>query len=1331
MLGQLFQNLNSSSRRSTPRNPPLDSVIEDAHTKNLLFPDATSSSSAASNQHHIDIDPQGLDSLSFPETTVGPTLVRTVSINDFGSSSHHDALDLQCPRDIRVLIAQDHDLVHHRLLFDSKPALVPPESPRTPHSRSGSRSENAQLVGNVLAGAGATAGTTSGSAGTAASAGGARQGRVPTIPEDFGHRRTGSSYSAGSGVFQRGGKRKGSISSIHSLDEPFPSQGNRDTEDIQKIAVGCMFENAASTYKGISNKVHIVPVSSKPYDSTICSPPAMTSDLPSHSLSLGRSSAIVRRPSSLSRSHTPGDPLFDTDLPFSRQAITGTQGARRFVLITRTFSVPWMEDEFKLELQHKNMPPTFRNNTSGKSVPTDARIDSRIMTSYRRPWRSLMYAVTIVLSLPIDSEETSPPVSRTGTFGRKTMAKELGRQSHMMYGSSAESDKRFPWLPENLADSFTFSDVDNKVDLIGQHWDIFARALTTLQYIAQKKIYELLKVQSKQPRATFKLPPMALASDEDIMKTAEDTCVRVIRGIKIDRVRTGHGRWSAWREEARWLTNWAGGRDENFFFLTLVSAFLGTHTEWLRNLAPKWYRKRFREQQRQSTQNNAEAVSIPHRTVIVSKDKMAARRLIFLLAAFLPPSHSSRGDVSPIRPGTAASLRGYSQSPPKVHGIVRQESLIRTINRRAKRGTSLTRYSTKSRTSSITAIGETQDDRTETGTIRHDGGEGHARRSSDARSTRSKLYLTEVDPTSQKSDTTTAAVSADPVVIRPLFSRQPSFGQNAPSGHSRNSSAASNSLLQPLQRPISAESQWSGRWGSLRNLLGITSRRESMSDYSDILQSTDEGLGISDVRDSDSPSRIQQMIEDVQIVTAELSEPPSATDDSHPTVFASPELRSTSPEPSSPVASRKVSKPIDVPLKMSVNKEDGVIDVEIPFLDYGSPTIYSPGLHIDHSGSSYGGSSFGQHSFIAPTLRDSDPLPNVGGWLDRLHADFTLQAVKPYTDVMIDVRAAMSAEPNPPLAAPSIDTNQPIEKWLDVCTALVADTSTWTVTRVRLRRLVRFVRQASAAGGSILTPAGLPSATTAAATAATRSAYGNPYSQPLPASSAAAAAAAAATFAEFVLEERFTETRIADHDGALADAVERVISVAGSPSKSHSTASSRSSSRRGRAEEQAGGNSVGTKPSQQQQKQGGTGGAGNVQETAHSPRDAGALILGQLEAIAAEMARHKPERNGSGGTHVITPDTTLKEGVRAWMEEVETKNATAEVAKAQSQAITIGTATTTLPERERTEIGDGDRNGRAGTGEARDIGTASRKQKMFRRTEERMNEGKRDGESFG
>jgi hypothetical protein len=331
-----------------------------------------------------------------------------------------------------------------------------------------------------------------------------------------------------------------------------------------------------------------------------------------------------------------------------------------------------------------------------------------------------------------------------------------------------------------------------------------------------------------------------------------------------------------------------------------------------------------------------------------------------------------------------------------------------------------------------------------------------------------------------------------------------------------------------------------------------------------------------------------------------------------------------------------------------------------------------------------------------------------------LHPDFTLQAVKPYPDVMKDVYAAMSAEPNPPLSAPTslgTDPAQPVDKWLDVCTALVADTSTWSITRVSLRRLVRFVRQASAAaGGSVLTPLGMPGTPTTAANAAvaaSRSAYGNPYSQPVPVLSAittAANTAAAATvppsvmttsatttFAEFVLDEQFTETRITDVDSALADVVERVISAVASPSKSQSTTSSRSSSCRGRADDSSAPNQpLQQQQSQQQQKPA----AGGAHDT-HSPRDAGALILGQLEAIAADMARHRLDRNGSAGPAVqpvvVVADTTLKEGVRAWLEEVEVKNAAAEAAKVQNQASTTG------PEPEAKEQGGLGRNGQNGS----------------------------------
>lgn len=1108
-----------------------------------------------------------------------------------GTDILHQTLDLEESRDIRILIAQDHDIPQQKLLFDSKPG-PPPESPKIGHSRSSSRTENAPGTGV-----------------------GSRTSRVPTIPEYQGHSRSGSGVSVGSGVFQRGG-RKGSISSIHSVDETFHNKTNKEGNDVPGLAMSCMFEAASSTYKGPSTKVHIIPISSKPYDNAICSQTIPSGELFGFN-SLGRSN-MVRRPSTLSRSLVPGE--IEPDMSFGGSSSGSTQ-MRRVVLVTRTFSVPWIEEDFNLnmDIQRGNMPPP--RNPHAKSQIMD-RIDSRLMSSgYRRAGRSLMYAVTIVLSLPIDPDEISPPVSRTGTFGRKTLSKDANARGSVLYGSSTESERRFQFPSENLTDSITTttSDVDEKVALIGQHWDIFARTLTTLQYVAQKKIYELLKRPMAHSRPQ-KLSSMALGSDEELMKAATDAYSRIARGIIIDRVRTGHGRWPAWRDETRWLTNWSNTRDQNFFFLTLITAFLGTHTEWLRSLAPKWYRKKYREQHRRVS--NPDATPIPTRTVVISKDKMAARRTVFVLAAFLPSNKSIRGgDHSPVRPGTSTSWRAYSQSPPKPT-LARQESLRKTINRRNRQGTSLTRLSTKSRTSSITALGEGPDDRTETGSIRYDT-EYRARRDSDARSTRSRRYLPEHDPSSQKADITTAAAIAGPLVMRPHFSRQPSNGPPSSASHSRTNSAASASLLQPLQRSNSSGSQWNPPWGSLRNLWGMTSRRQS-SDYSDILQSTDEGLGISDSRGLDSPSRLQQMVDDVQNVTTTIQEPQSAVDD-HPTMFASPDLRSTSPEPSSPTTYRKVSKPIDVPLKMSVNKEDGVIDVEIPFLDFGSP-IFSPGLPPDHSGSSYGDSSYGQQSFMAMHSREPERSPNVGGWLPKVHPDFTLQAVKPYDGVMKDIRLAMSSEPNPPLIDPVIlSSNAPSEKWLDICTTLIADTQTWTVSRIHLRRLVRFVRQANSS--TILTPAGLPGSRGP-------SMYGNPYNQP-----SFSVGASAATMAEFTLEEKFTEELVNEHDGAFAEAIERVLAIDGqtSPGKGSNstttTSSSQSSSYRGRT-------------------------------TFKSYRDTGPIILGQLETIAADMAAQI--KDSPVPAIYVAKDTLLKEGVKEWLNDIESKNTAAHRAKADA-----------------------------------------------------------------
>jgi hypothetical protein len=1323
MIGRLL--LNWDTRRAPPRSRTLDPVTDNSHTLGLLFPDVY-----PPPEH--DGSPQSLPAAELLTQSLPPHLRGSVA-GALASASDHvpDSadFDLEHPRDIRVLVAQaaTSGSSEPLVLFDSKPPPPPPtpaESPRLTHSRGSSRNENIGPITPVTATANAAFGSAS-AARTAA----ARGSAVPPIQEDRRHRRTSSSLSntaaaaatSGLGAFQRARARRGSISSVHSISEGY---GRGEGDEVERIALGCMFENMQSSYKGTSNKVHIIPLVSKPYDSSMCST-SLTNDF--GSLSLARP-PVLRRPSALSASHKPGD---QPDAEQLREDAPQSQPGRRIVLVTRTFSITWVDDEV---------------TDDQRLAPKDAKDTPERPTRLprRRANRSPMFAITIVLHLPVSPSDSSPPISRTSTFGRKTLRKDSTSLSHASLASSMESDKRGPSYSmdplfglEGLATSFS-SDVDEKVDLIGQHWDVISRTITTLQSLVQNKILALLKPLSLQQRP-IRLQKRALALDQDVKKAVDDGCIRIIRGMKIPHVHTGHGQWGAWREEARWLKNWAGKKDDPFLSI-LISAFLGTHTDWLHTLAPKWYRRRYREQHRYSVSDS----SVPCRTIILADNKMAARRMIFLLAAFLPSDTSVRGDASPLRPSTAASFRAYSQSPPKVY---RKESLRRVLNRRGKAG--MSRGQPISRTSSIVAAPESLDG-TDTGTVR---GEEAVFESPKLDETRSKLPQTEMDPSGQKTSTPTASITPAFAEIRPFFSRRTSMG-GAASTHSRTSSAASATLMQPLTRTASggAEPPRPTRWGSLRNLWPIGSRRDSTSELSEVMQTTDEGLGIAGVRNLTSPTKLQKMVDELHGIPTEVvvDSQSSTTDSQHPTAFPSPELHGdgsgTSPEQELHAHARKYSQPIDVPIKLSVNKDDGVIDVEVPFPDFGSPSLLAPaplppfspstgttGAPLifsgsgSHSGSpSLAGSSApSHHSASLATAAAMFPwdagerAPNVAGWINHVHPDFALQATRRYDSVLDDVRAAMSAEPNPPVtaatmaawraadaaaaaaataasgaqgqapAAPAV----PTERWLDVCTALVADADARTVRRLRLRRRVRFVRQAAFAPPLVTTP-GTPAGVVGSP--GVRSLYGNPYSHPLPpfgggSSGGGRGEAGATASSEFTLEERFVEEVVAEADPTFADALDRAIwpsasgggfvsSVAGAVSPAavvddeertpriaaarHADgAGSRSSSARGRAgllsegAAAAGQKRSATVDDHRGRRHGEAAlpPALTMTPAAVVARDARGVLVGALEALAAEVATARAAHAAGGSGSVVAPaaESVLREGVRTWMEEVE------------------------------------------------------------------------------
>jgi len=1176
MLGQLFGSL-TPGRRSAPRPPPLDSVTEDAHTLSLLFPDNA-------------VGPE--------QDTLSPTIPSsdiTYSLRTaLGNDSAKADIDLEYPRDIRILIAQgESGPLQEVLLFDSRPSsVVAKESPKARYLRPARTDLASQNSGSL------------------SSRQHVRPTVISTIPEDAGRTSPGFGNALAGGMTRSARLRRTSVSSTHSLPEETSQTRQRDTDDVVKTAMSCMFENATSSYKGTSNKIHIVPLEPKPYDGAIST--SLTNEF--NYMSLGRSH--VRRPSTLSRSHTPGDTPISPSRPASKpDDYTFEQPRRRTVLITRTFSISWAEEEVQVDdpfLSGQNGHTDDVVNVSPINIKAhngalfEPASPSRTIRT--KHYRSPMYAITVVIQLPIATGDMSTESLRYGSIPSRS----LRRSPHTSLPSSFESERRsaLPVLDSIFGErsmSLSFSsDVDDRVDMVGHHWDIISRALTTMQYLAQQKILEQLKPLPSQKRAA-RLLTQALALDEDIRAAAEYACLRIVRGIKIPRVRTGQGRWGIWREEARWLGQWAGTREENFFFFNLLTAFLGTHTEWLSTLAPKSYCRLNREFQRL---NQPEDLSVPSRTIIVSKDKMAARRLIFLLSTFLPSNYHARGgDTSPLRPSTAASFRTYSQSPPVHLNLSRQESLRRTVTG-GKIQRSRARHR-NSRGSASSIFLDLADEQTETGTITSLEVGTHTRRPSDTRSIiKSKMAATESDLTTRKSSaTTTPTITPSSAVPVPHFTyhRKNSSGY----GHSRRPSSresmASINLMNALHRNDSSNTTDStSKWGSFKSFWSMGTRRESSTDFGDNVQSTDEGLGIKGVAPSGSThgksQRLSTEIQEDEMRNRKSQDLQVAFVDDDPNLV---NIGATAEEPS--------PLPIDIPLKMSVNEADGVIDVEVPFQTFDSP-LPSPAIPGYHSGSSYGDSSLGNSSFMSMNAREPDHPLNVGGWLEKLHPDFTVQAIKPYADLLDDVKAAMSAEPNPPSLASQAELGQS-EKWFDICTSIIADASTFTIQRLRLRRLIRFNRA--------------PNLTTAVSPGLhgpLRSQYGNPYTQ-----------GNAPPSDELTIEEKFEEETIMDFDGTLADVIERVLAQSATSSTAESIASSRSSSHRGRREVDADG-----------QRE-------NHRHHEIPRTQCKRAIIDVLEQIAFEVAKSRKKGRVECEYRRSMDDinSTLRAGINAWYDRLE------------------------------------------------------------------------------
>jgi hypothetical protein len=1202
MLGQLFSKgssllpLSGTSASSRPTTSQ-ESVQEDIHTRNLLFPDAETLYLHQQDQ----LSPLG--SSTIPLTSSG---------NTFDLNPEVD-LDI---KDVRVVIMQEATSFHNSaaLQFDSHSPVEP--SPQSP-------------VSGSAQGRGAGTGGRSITSPRRISLGQASKPVVITqensVPRTFG-------------AFDR---RPSTHTRAASYVETEGQRSAREYREEMSTFSNCIFGSSdIMAYKGTGTKVHIIPTESKsssyPFDS--------------HG-SLGRSSI---RSSKLAQSYTSENIMpapSSAGLPGTSSSLRMVE--KRKVLITRIFPVPLPNTEVEDANPSTSTPQNAGVNGSG-GYPFPEVGDGKSRQGKKpKQKRTPMYAIGLIIQLPATVQIPSVPNSRSGFRGPSSYTEQESLPS------SYSSLKPSGWTllgnefgVESIGSSY--SEMDDRMDAITQHWDIIERTLSHLQAFVSESILTLLKQQdASSPRPTkvngngmpakvlsasvsvsgkrvedvkahklagtnaklVHLPPNSLLQHYNLKNEIDNARHRIVSGIKAQQVITRQGRWGIWREEARWVGKWAGGKEEGFFFYNFLTGFLGCHTEWLQALGPTAYRRHHYQQQRT---NRDEEVPVSARTVIVAQDKMAARRLIFLMSAFLPPNPQQQNlPIRTHRPSTAASFGGYSQSPPSfLPTIFREESLRRKVNRRKGPG-----RNSHSRTMSIPQnfIGHHE----------------HDRRNSDAMSLKTaNLPIPGSDGGTRKSSAATTTTVTPTATIPHFSTRRPVRGTGPLARPDSSGSLATDDLIRSLKRGdstghysnASTDSQGYSRWGSMISTLWSNKRRGSTYD-TDITVPSISDLEIGPK--SPRKGKLAEMVdEESQRVEAKEKSKRASISYSFPEPQKAPEPRVTHP-----------AGAYESPVKTSINVSDGVIDIDVPLPDFITSSfgsaLSSPSSsgYLSTQGFGPGLEGFEHYSCSGP---DAEPPLNVGGWLPRYHPDFTLQAIPPHEHLEAEIKASMSSEPTPALQPPE---NGETTRWIDISTALIADTTNFTIKRIKCRRNV------------VLHVATVPD-TPDSKESRSQSLYGNPYGY--------GGTGGITEVAPNILEEIFIEDAIISMDQALIEAVERIIAQPYGPALSSTSDDGNGSSSSGdtsQARDREGSDSTATAVPHSGAETSDNDAIHHTslsvpEQTQEVKRvDVKRILLGALEELASEVA----DERQPGGDKVVDHEreSVLKEGVRGWFERIE------------------------------------------------------------------------------
>ena len=804
---------------------------------------------------------------------------------------------------------------------------------------------------------------------------------------------------------------------------------NRESETDDKVnrLLECMFGNTSTTKSDASTKMHIL----------VSGSDSVPTQLPASSFSASR----------------PSMPRALTSQTTSRQIRTARTGAdesnqdQDVILITRLFAVP---------LPDSKEPVNSRPKSGDQTVDVVSPVGEEGATRKTKlvEKKTPMYAVGLLISLP--SEDARPSFSRPPS---------RGSMASSSFPNSVGSDFSSSWsLLEAISESLASArggakHLDKRITLLTNSWDVILRALSDVETVAKAEIRHLLQLVNREVMSSMvKVPKglneqrtnqrniyitqqMALARTSALDKCSRHMVQRLSLALRIPRVTTGIGfRDGHWNDEARYLVHVCSSKSQSHFLLNLLTAFLGNHTEWLGSALTRRPARGLPDEE----ESHEPSLGLS-RTVVICDQRALARRFIFLLASFLPsaagispfehqatpfksqlptPSLTSSSPLKQMR-SMGSKVGDTRRSSHSQHVSFGEASDYPHLSTSASSNTSASTHASMRRTR---PLGDRKD--TDSASIR----------------TTSRFPVASSSTHMRKASAANSALAPQPASTQPYFAAKQDSYFPSDVIVDDGDFGASDRLAQILRRDSSstvAPRSASGSWG----FLGLWSRRTTPTGA---LEDSDEPGMQSRENSNRGMSKLESMVGEATVCTLpqSISQPRKSdvTADKGNDLFVEHDERPTF-----------VANP-----RLKVDEEDGVVDVEIGipgFLgwdDDDCPT--SPGPHHRAYGRSLEGASSLRSSFSHPASQPNQvntEQAGVAGFLRQYHEDFKLQAVKPYADLVTDVKESMVRESITLLnkdASSMTEAGAYAEEWIDVNSTIMVDVRRFTVEKIILRR---------------------------------------------------------------------------------------------------------------------------------------------------------------------------------------------------------------------------------------------------------------------------------------